>query len=105
MESSWFSIIPFLIVIPIAIFTKQVLPGLFLGLLVGAYLIDHSIIGGVEKLLHYVVQALRNKSNIEIVVFLYAFSGLIGMIKMAGGVKGFVETAAERIDTRKKPLF
>ena len=33
MESSWFSIIPFLIVIPIAIFTKQVLPGLFLGLL------------------------------------------------------------------------
>lgn len=105
MESSWFSIIPFLIVIPIAIFTKQVLPGLFLGLLVGAYLIDHSIIGGVEKLLHYVVQALRKKSNIEIVVFLYAFSGLIGMIKMAGGVKGFVETAAERIDTRKKALI
>ena len=105
MESSWFSIIPFLIVIPIAIFTKQVLPGLFLGLLVGAYLIDHSIVGGVEKLLHYVVQALRNKSNIEIVVFLYAFSGLIGMIKMAGGVKGFVETAAERIDTRKSSYF
>lgn len=76
-----------------------------LGLLVGAYLIDHSIVGGVEKLLHYVVQALRNKSNIEIVVFLYAFSGLIGMIKMAGGVKGFVETAAERIDTRKSSYF
>ena len=27
------------------------------------------------------------------------------MIKMAGGVKGFVETAAERIDTRKKALI
>lgn len=34
----WLSLLPFLIVIPIAIWTKQVIPGLFTGLVVGSYL-------------------------------------------------------------------
>lgn len=56
-------------------------------------------------MLHYVVQALIDENNIKIIVFLYAFSGLIGMIKMTGGIKGFVETASEKIDTKKEALL
>ncbi|WP_226035990.1 Na+/H+ antiporter NhaC family protein [Aquibacillus saliphilus] len=105
MEQSWLSIIPFLIVIPIAMITKQVLPGLILGLLVGSYLISPSLIGGMETMLGYVVQALIDENNIKVIVFLYVFSGLIGMIKMTGGVKGFVEKAAERITTKRQALL
>ncbi|WP_078553796.1 Na+/H+ antiporter NhaC family protein [Bacillus alkalicellulosilyticus] len=104
MDTSWFSIIPFLVVIPVAIYTKQVLPALFLGLLVGAYLMDPTILGGIQTMFVYVVQALIDTNNIKIVVFLYAFSGLVGMVKMTGGIRGFVEKAAERIQTRKQAL-
>jgi tetracycline resistance efflux pump len=105
MEGSWISILPFLVVIPIAVWTKQVLPGLLVGLLIGSYLHTPSLIGGMETMLHYIVQALIDKNNIEIIVFLYSFSGLIGMIKTSGGIKGFVEKAAEKIDTKKKALL
>ncbi|WP_066154407.1 Na+/H+ antiporter NhaC family protein [Halalkalibacter krulwichiae] len=105
MEASWLSIIPFLVVIPVAIYTKQVLPALFLGLLVGSYLLEPTIIGGIQTMFIYVVQALIDPNNIKIIVFLYAFSGLVGMIKMTGGIRGFVEKAAERIQTRKQALL
>ncbi|MDQ0254854.1 Na+/H+ antiporter NhaC [Evansella vedderi] len=104
MEGSWLSIVPFLVVIPVAIYTKQVLPALFLGLLVGSYLLEPTILGGVQAMFVYVVQALIDTNNIKIVVFLYAFSGLVGMIKMTGGIRGFVEKAAEKIQTRKQAL-
>lgn len=104
MEASWLSIIPFLVVIPIAIFTKEVLPGLIAGLIVGAYLISPSFLGGIQTFLFYVVQALVDENNIQIVVFLYSFAGLVGMIKVTGGIKGFVEKAAEKITTKKQAL-
>ncbi|MBU9713106.1 Na+/H+ antiporter NhaC family protein [Evansella tamaricis] len=105
MEASWLSILPFLVVIPIAIYTKQVLPGLVAGLVVGSYIVSPTIIGGVQTMLFYVVQALIDENNIKIIVFLYSFAGLIGMIKITGGIKGFVETAAERITTKKQALL
>ncbi|MCK0470978.1 Na+/H+ antiporter NhaC family protein [Halalkalibacter sp. APA_J-10(15)] len=104
MESSWLAIVPFLFVIPIAIYTKQVLPGLFVGLLVGSYLIEPTFLGGVQAMFVYVVQALIDPNNIKIIVFLYSFSGLVGMVKVTGGIRGFVEKAAERIHTRKQAL-
>lgn len=105
MEASWLSIIPFLVVIPIAIFTKEVLPGLLAGLIVGSYLLSPSFLGGMQTFLLYVVQALIDENNIKIVVFLYSFAGLVGMIKVTGGIRGFVEKAAEKIKTRKQALI
>lgn len=105
MEASWTSIIPFLIVIPVAIITRQVLPGLLLGLLVGSYILSPSLVGGMQVMLTYVIQALIDENNIKVIVFLYVFSGLIGMIKMTGGIKGFVESSAERITTKKQALL
>ncbi|WLD95284.1 Na+/H+ antiporter NhaC family protein [Alkalihalobacillus sp. AL-G] len=105
MDADWLSLVPFLVVIPIAIFTKQVLPGIFIGLIVGSYIINPSLIGGVETMLTYLVTALVDKNNIKIIVFLYVFSGLVGMIKVAGGIKGFVEAASERVDTKKEAIL
>lgn len=99
------SIIPFLLVIPIAIYTRQVLAALIIGLLVGSYLNSPSILGGIQTMLTYIVDALIDENNIKILVFLYAFSGLVGIIKIGGGIKGFVEVASEKITTKKQALI
>lgn len=105
MQSEWVSIIPFLIVIPIAIRTKQVLPGLFAGLLAGSYLLQPTLVGGLEKMVQFLVKGLIDPNNIKILLFLYSFSGLIGMIKIAGGIRGFVEEASSRIQTKREALL
>lgn len=105
MDQNWVSIIPFLVVIPIAIKTKQVLPGLFAGLLTGSYLLYPTLVGGLEKMVQFLVKGLIDPKNIKILVFLYAFSGLISMIKLSGGIRGFVEEASNRIQTKRGALF
>ncbi|HEU5138640.1 MAG TPA: Na+/H+ antiporter NhaC family protein [Bacillales bacterium] len=101
----WLSIIPFLVVIPLAIWTKQVLPGLIVGLIVGSYLVEPSVIGGIQQTIAYIVQSLVTESNIKVLIFLYAFSGLVGMIKNAGGIRGFVEISSEKVQTKKEAII
>ena len=105
MDQNWVSVIPFLVVIPIAIKTRQVLPGLIAGLLTGSYLLHPTLVGGLEKMVQFLVKGLVDPKNIKILVFLYAFSGLISMIKLSGGIKGFVEEASNRIETKKGALL
>ncbi|MCK6257141.1 sodium:proton antiporter [Fictibacillus sp. KIGAM418] len=105
MNQTWLSIIPFLVVIPIAVKTRQVLPGLFIGFLAGCYLLEPSLIGGLKKMITFVIEGLTDKSNLKILMFLYAFSGLVGIIKLSGGIRGFVEAASSRIQTKKGALF
>ncbi|MEN8698667.1 Na+/H+ antiporter NhaC family protein [Bacillus infantis] len=105
MQTDWFSILPFLIAIPIAIKTKQVLPGLFAGLLAGSFLLQPTLAGGLETLISFLVKGLIDENNIKIILFLYAFSGLVGMIKISGGIRGFVEEASVRIQNKRQALL
>lgn len=105
MGGDWLSIVPFLVVIPIAIFTKKVLPAITLGLIVGSYIYNPHIIGGIESATSFIVEALMNQSNIQIILFLYIFTGLVGMMKYTGGIKGFVKWSAEHVQTKKQALF
>nr|WP_276537394.1 Na+/H+ antiporter NhaC family protein [Bacillus infantis] len=105
VQTDWFSILPFLIAIPIAIKTKQVLPGLFAGLLAGSFLLQPTLAGGLETLIRFLVKGLIDENNIKIILFLYAFSGLVGMIKISGGIRGFVEEASVRIQNKRQALL
>lgn len=105
VQTDWFSILPFLIAIPIAIKTKQVLPGLFAGLLAGSFLLQPTLAGGLETLISFLVKGLIDENNIKILLFLYAFSGLVGMIKISGGIRGFVEEASVRIQNKRQALL
>lgn len=105
MEGSWVAIVPFVVVIAAAVLTKQVLPGLTLGLIVGAYLVDPSILGGIQTTINYIVESLTDINNLKIIIFLYMFSGLVGIIKISGGIKGFVDLTSKKIDTKKEALL
>ena len=89
MDSTWLSILPPIITIAIAIWSKKILPSLLLGLLVGSFLLNPSIIGGFETAIENIIKILSDKSNLQVLVFLYLFSGLIALIRRAGGITAF----------------
>ncbi len=104
-HASWVSLIPFLLVIPISIWTKQVIPGLFVALLVGCYIKEPSLLGGIRQFLSYLTSNLVQSSNIRIIIFLYAFAGLISMIKLAGGIKGFVHLVSKKVKSKRSAML
>ncbi|UOQ45150.1 sodium:proton antiporter [Halobacillus salinarum] len=101
---NWIPVIPFLVVIAAAIWTKQVIPSLLFAVIVAGYLVEPHWLTGLTKALDFVIQGLSDSNNLKIIIFLYAFSALIGLIKMSGGIKGFVRAAASKI-TDKRGAF
>ncbi|SEP68386.1 transporter, NhaC family [Virgibacillus subterraneus] len=101
MEHAWLSLIPFIIVIGLSIWLKKILPGLVLGLLVGALLVEFSVLGGSQETVNYIVTTLSDENNIKIIAFLYLFGGLIGMMNISGGIKGFSEWIGGKIDSQR----
>lgn len=100
-EMNWFSIIPFIVVVIAAIWTKQVVPSLLFAVIVAGYLAEPDWLGGMTAALGFIVEGLTDKNNLKIIIFLYAFSGLIGLIRASGGIKGFVQKATEKIQGKK----
>ncbi len=97
----WISIIPFLVVIGTAIWTKQVIPSLLFAVLIAGYLVDPHLLSGLTTALDFIIQGLSDSNNLKIIIFLYTFSALIGLIKMSGGIKGFVQAATARIKDKR----
>lgn len=105
MEGSWLSLIPFIVVIPVSILTRQVQPGLFAALFVGSYIKTPGLLEGIKTMISYVVNNLVQSSNIRIIIFLYVFAGLISIIKMAGGIKGFVHLVSKKIKDKRGAML
>jgi len=105
MEGSWVSLLPFLVVIPIAVLSKQIHPGLFMGLIFGSFLVQPDLFGGVKTLLSYLVDNLVKTNNIRIIIFLYVFAGLISLTKITGGIKGFVNLVGRKVKTERAAML
>ncbi|MED1908798.1 Na+/H+ antiporter NhaC family protein [Cytobacillus firmus] len=101
MNNTWLSLIPFLIVICMSIWLKNILPGLVAGILIGSIIVSADLISGTEQSVAYIVTTLSDETNIKIVGFLYLFGGLVGMMNIAGGIKGFSEWAGKRIRSER----
>ncbi|WP_197249535.1 Na+/H+ antiporter NhaC family protein [Cytobacillus firmus] len=101
MNNTWLSLIPFLIVIGMSIWLKNILPGLVAGILVGSIIVSADLLSGTEQSVAYIVTTLSDETNIKIVGFLYLFGGLVGMMNIAGGIKGFSEWAGRRIRSER----
>jgi len=104
LEHTWLSLLPFLIVIAMSIWLKDVLPGLVVGLLVGSIIFTSDLLNGAQQSISYMVTTLSDTNNIKIISFLYLFGGLVGMMNIAGGIKGFSEWMGARIKTERGVL-
>ncbi|MBY0155513.1 sodium:proton antiporter [Cytobacillus firmus] len=101
MNHTWLSLIPFIIVIGMSIWLKNILPGLVVGILVGSIIVSADLLTGTEQSVAYILTTLSDETNIKIVGFLYLFGGLVGMMNISGGIKGFSEWAGRRIRSER----
>ncbi len=85
--------------------TKLVIPGLTAGLLTASFIYKPGLIIGLQQFYEFVMSGLKDENNIKIVLFLYMFTGLIGLMKFTGGIKGFVTAASSKINSKKGALF
>jgi Na+/H+ antiporter NhaC len=101
LEHTWLSLVPFLIVIAMSIWLKNILPGLVVGLLVGSLIFTSDILDGTIQSVTYMVTTLSDETNIKIIGFLYLFGGLVGMMNISGGIKGFSEWVGTKIKNER----
>ncbi len=102
---TWLSILPPLLTIAIAIWSRRIIPSLLAGLLLGGYLLDRRITGGFETAVDQIVGTLTDKDNLQVLLFLYLFSGLIGIIKQSGGIQAFTALAGKRVASKKGAFY
>ena len=94
---AWLSIIPPLLAIVVALLFKRVVPALFLGIWIGAWLaIDLSFFGLLTGLFDsfqiYVRNALADGDHASIILFTLMVGGMVGIISKNGGTQGIVNT-------------
>ncbi|TLS37857.1 Na+/H+ antiporter NhaC family protein [Pseudalkalibacillus caeni] len=103
--SLWLAIVPALLTIILSIWTKQIIPSLFIGVLVGSMVEAKSFLEGFPAALDYILKVLADKGNLQVLLFLYLFSGFVNLIKQSGGIKAFIKKADHYINNRKGVLY
>ncbi|WP_245780749.1 Na+/H+ antiporter NhaC family protein [Gracilibacillus orientalis] len=97
-----YSVVPSLVAIIIAIWTKQVIPSLLIGLWIGSFLLTESLFMSVSKTVDYIVGVLTDTGNINVLLFLYIFSGLVALIQISGGIQAFGNWMKKYITNSKR---
>ena len=105
MDNAWLSILPSVITIAIAIWSKRILPSLLLGLLVGSYLLNPTIIGGFETAIENIIKIISDKDNLQVLLFLFLFGGLIALVRRAGGINAFSDWIGQYIKSDKGVFY
>jgi len=102
---TWLSVLPPLLTIAIATWSKKIIPSLLIGLLAGSYFLHPTFTGGFETAMDQILKTLTDKDNLQVLLFLYLFSGLIALIKKSGGIKAFSDIAEKHIKSKKGVFF
>lgn len=111
MNNSYYgalALIPPLIAILLAIWKREVILSLLLGIFCGAFIINHynPITALLETFSKYIVEkSLANAWNVGIITFCLAIGGMIGVMNRIGGTKAIADALARRaVDTRSTLL-
>jgi len=90
-EPSWFSVLPPILAIVLAIWTKQVILSLFAGLWIGfTLLMGLNPLLGLTGALDGIVNVFGDAGDARVLIFTLLIGALITTIELSGGVRGFV---------------
>jgi Na+/H+ antiporter NhaC len=97
VEPGWLSILPPVLAIVLAIWTKQVYLSLFFGIWLGyAILAGGNPIIGLRDALEACVEVFKDSGNTKIIAFSALVGALIAFTQHSGGVAGFVDWINQR---------
>lgn len=105
MHDPWVAIVPPIVTIALAIWSRQIIPSLLIGLLAGSYLLQPTALGGVETAIDRITATITDPENLQVLLFLYLFSGLVAIIRKSGGIKAFSDAADKRIRSERGVLL
>ena len=102
MYATFWSLIPPVVALALALITKEVYSSLFVGILVGAlFSTDFQFEGTVLKIIDEgFIQVLSDSSNVGILIFLVILGTMVCMMNRAGGSAAFGKWAGKHIKTR-----
>ena len=103
----FWSITPPLLAIILALTLKRVIPALFAGIWLGAFLLAGSnfsaiVQGLLDTFQVYVLQAFADTDHASIVLFSMMIGGMVGIISANGGMQGVVDKIVNLASTSKR---
>lgn len=108
----WWSIIPPLVAIFLALLFRQVLLALFMGILAGSWVIagmpftPYGLIKSFFSVIdHYILGALNSSSHLSVLVFSIMIGGVVAIISRNGGMAGVVKKLAPLAKGPKSTQF
>jgi Na+/H+ antiporter NhaC len=101
------SIIPPLLAITLALFFRQVILSLVIGIYSGAlFIYNYNPLTGFLRLIDtYIIKAIADESHIQIIVFTLLFGGVIGLISKSGGTRGIANAITGFAKARKSGMI
>ena len=102
MEVGFWSIVPPLLTIVLAIATKEVLLSLFIGVYTGCLIIvGGNPLTGFEKMVEIILSKLTDPSNMKVLVIVILLGGMIGLLTRSGGSTAFGNMLGRKVKTKK----
>jgi len=90
------SLVPLIIILVLAMTTKMVELSLFLGVWLGACILEGSLKAGFEStIVDYLVGALADEGHVMVILFTVFLSGSVGMMQKSGGMQGFTNAVSK----------
>ncbi|PRX34885.1 transporter (NhaC family) [Orenia metallireducens] len=100
----WLSLIPPVLAIILAWWSREVLVSLFIGVFVGATIIAdfNPLVGFMRTLDKYMIENLTDSWYISILLFLIILSGMVGIITRSGATNAVAEFVAKKAKTTRR---
>jgi hypothetical protein len=90
-DPGWYSVLPPVIAIVLAIWSKQVILSLFAGIWMGHTLLNQfNPLAGITRGLDGVIDVFTDPGDARVLIFTLLIGSLIATIERSGGVRGFV---------------
>ncbi|TCN72198.1 Na+/H+ antiporter NhaC family protein [Acetobacteroides hydrogenigenes] len=102
MEYGFLSLLPALVTIVVAFATRKVTWALFLGVVVGSFVVAPSFTAFPKELLHYVLLCFSNFERNMIILFILAVGALLELLRFSGAFEKFAEYIIHYLDKPKK---
>ncbi len=101
------SVLPPVLAISLALWLRQIIPALFIGIWVGAWALNGFTLSGLgigllEAFQVYLVQALADSDHASVILFTAMIGGMVGLITRNGGLAGVVAWIIDFADSVRR---